>query len=789
MTMRLPQALFRLLLGRRLPVTSGTLRVSGCHEPVTIRRDAYGIPHIEASSDEDAWYGLGFCQAQDRSFQLETLVRVGRGTLAALIGPAGLRVDRLSRRIGYHRAAREQMAVLDARTCRALEAYARGVHAGRAHSRPAHEFVLLRAEPTPYSAVDVLAYLKMMSFSLSSNWDNELSRLQILRQDGPQALAALDPAYPEWHPVTAPPGAVAGQAIDRLAEDLACFQECVQPGGGSNNWALAGRGRPGVASRTASGRPILANDPHLDASLPPHWYLAHVCTPEWAVAGASFVGGPAFPAGHNGFAAWGVTAGFVDNTDLFLEEVGPDGCSVRQGDEYVPCEQIVEVIEVKGSEPVEEVVLITPRGPIIGPALGDEYGAISLRATWLDPRPARGLLDLHLVRSFDEFRQALYPWPATPQNVAYADASGAIGWQLMGDIPVRRKGAGALPLPGWDPEVGWEKEPVPLEQTPCLVDPACGYLATANTRPTPEGEGPFWGVDFINGYRLARIVEALDARHDWDIAAVQALQLDQVCLPWREMREIVLAAPATTIEARHALAMLGAWDGVLRADSPAAALYEMFVSEMAQRVARAVAPQAGTWALGTGTSPLVRHTLMLAQRLGHLVRLLREQPEAWFPRPWPEEMSDALGAAYRALQERYGPDPARWAWGRIRPLILRHPLGARKPLDRVFNLGPIPLGGDTYTVNQAGAELTNPTAGVMAIASLRMVVDVGEWENSRFSLPGGQSGNPLSPHYDDLLPFWECGEGVPIAWEKEAVAEATREALRLEPDQDGSVFA
>ena len=249
-------------------------------------------------------------------------------------------------------------------------------------------------------------------------------------------------------------------------------------------------------------------------------------------------------------------------------------------------------------------MLITPRGPIIGPALGDEYGAISLRATWLDARPARGLLDVHRVHSFGEFRQALYPWPATPQNVVYADASGAIGWQLMGDIPIRRKGSGALPLPGWDPEVGWEEEPVSLEQTPCLVDPACGYLATANTRPTPEGEGPFWGVDFINGYRLARIIEALDARHDWDVEAVQALQLDQVCLPWREMREVVLAVPAATTETRRAQAMLGAWDGVLRADSPAAALYEMFVSEMAQRVARAAAPRAGAWALGSGTSPL-----------------------------------------------------------------------------------------------------------------------------------------------------------------------------------------
>jgi penicillin amidase len=786
--MNLAQHIFRLLLGRRLPVTDGILCVSGCREPIVIGRDLYGIPHIVANNEEDGWYGLGFCQGQDRSFQLETQVRIGRGTLAALIGRKGLGIDRLSRRIGYYRAAGEQLAVLDPRACRTLEAYARGVNAGRDHAPPAHEFALLRARPTPYTAADVLAHLKMVSFSLASNWDNEISRLQILSQDGPQALLALDPAYPEWHPVTAPPGATAGKALDRLSKDLAYFQEYVKPGGGSNNWAIAGRGRDGVTPRTATGRPILANDPHLGSTLPPHWYLAHIRTPEWSVAGASFVGGPAFPAGHNGFAAWGVTAGFVDNTDLFLEEIGPDGCSVREGDTYIACERRVEIIEVKGKDAVEEVVLITPRGPIIGPALGDEYGAISLRATWLDPRPARGLLDIHRVRSFDEFRHALYPWPATAQNLVYADTSGVIGWQLMGDIPVRRKGSGALPLPGWDPEVGWEDEPVPLEQTPCLLDPACGYLATANTRPTREGEGPFWGVDFIAGYRLGRIVEALEARHDWDVDAVLALQLDQMSLPWREMREAVLAAHDTGPETQQALAMLSAWDGVLRADSPAAALYEMFVSEMAQRIVRTAAPKAGTWALGRGTSAPVRHTLMMAQRLSHLVRLLREQPEDWFSRfdgqeaPWSQEIAAGLRKAYQALDKRYGPDPARWAWGQIRPLILKHPMGARKPLGSIFNLGPIPLGGDSYTVNQAGTDLTEPTKSVLATASLRMVIDVGEWENSRFSLPGGQSGNPLSPHYADLLPFWKRGRGVPIAWSAQAVKEATRKTLRLEPE-------
>ena len=227
--MHLAKILFRLLLGRRLPTIQGTLHVPGLHHPLTIRRDAYGIPTIDAAGDEDAWYGLGFCQGQDRSFQIETIQRVGRGTLAALIGPEGLPADRLSRRIGYARAAREQWAVLDPDVQRVLEAYSRGVNAGRTSGsrRAAHAYTLLRARPTPHTPLDCLAYLKVMAFVMASNWSNELARLQILRQDGPEALAALDPAYPAWHPVAAPPGATAGPAIDRLAEDVAALRASV----------------------------------------------------------------------------------------------------------------------------------------------------------------------------------------------------------------------------------------------------------------------------------------------------------------------------------------------------------------------------------------------------------------------------------------------------------------------------------------------------------------------------------------------------------------------------------
>ena len=288
-TVQAMRALVRLL-GRRLPRTSGTLRVAGIHDALRIRRDGWGIPHIDASSEADAWFGLGFCHAQDRAFQLETLLRVGRGTLSAMVGSGGLAADRMSRRLGFARVAAAQLELIDDDVKAAAEAYVRGINQGLAAglSRRPHEFVLLRARPTPWQVTDVLAFAGLQAFALGANWDMELARLKILAEDGPEALRALDHAYPADHPLSVPVAAAAGPAMDRLADDLAAFASAAPSPGGSNNWAIAG-------ARTASGVPLLANDPHLAARLPAPWYLAHLRCPEWEVAGASFVGGPVLP--------------------------------------------------------------------------------------------------------------------------------------------------------------------------------------------------------------------------------------------------------------------------------------------------------------------------------------------------------------------------------------------------------------------------------------------------------------------------------------------------------------
>lgn len=276
-------------------------------------------------------------------------------------------------------------------------------------------------------------------------------------------------------------------------------------------------------------------------------------------------------------------------------------------------------------------------------------------------------------------------------------------------------------------------------------------------------------------------MEALAQRDGWDVQSSLRLQLDEVSMPWREIREVLLAVEASTEEARFGLELLRTWDGVVAASSAAATVYEAFMTEMWQRIAASRAPRSTDFALGRGFTELLPSSTFAAGRISTLVRRLREQPDGWFDRSWPEVMADALGGVVARLRRERGPEPSTWAWGQVRQLTLQHPLGRIAALAPVFNRGPFPYGGDGNTVSQAASSIRRFGAGPGAIASLRMVVDIGEWEEARFSMPGGQSGNPMSPHYDDLLPFWLRGEGVPIAWSSDAVEKAARQSLRLLP--------
>jgi penicillin G amidase len=763
-------------LGRRLPVTEGELSLEGLHAPVTIRRDAYGVPYIDAGSDYDAWFGIGFCHGQDRAFQLEMMLRSVRGTLSEVVGPDGLAVDRLSRRVGFRRAADEHFACFDDDVRLMLVAYADGVNAGREHgsTRRPHEFTILRMSPSQWEPADALGYLKLMSMVMSTNWAEELARYQILIRDGIEALDVLEPGNSDSHSVTNPPGATAvAHTVELMDEAREVLRELGIDAGGSNGWVLNG-------SRTQSGRPILANDTHLSATLPTHFYLAHVRTPEWGQVGASFVGSPGFFLGHNGHAAWGITISGADNTDLFLEDIGPDGASVREGDEWVACEVREEHIRVKGADDLIERVLITPRGPIVGPALDGRPTAISMSAVWLQNHPFRTVFQAHRWNSFEDFDEATNHHPNVALNILYADETGDIGWKLAGNLPVR-SGTGALPLPASDPDNHWESDLRPPDDRLRIRNPDAGYIASANNRPIPDSEDAGIGIDFQEGFRITRIDELLTSRDDWEPQDMWMLQLDDVSLPWRELKPVIEATQPVDDDSRVAQLMLLRWDGHVAPASTSASLFETFVTTLIKKVVERAAPVSYTWALGDGGVRGFSGNMFGVIRMNQVIRLATEQPRGWFDSGWNSVIANSMGDGLRMLRFRHGYHTRRWNWGRVRPLEIRHRAGIG-PLAPVFNRGPYAIPGDAYTVHAAGVNYLEPLdKGVRSIATARTVIEIGDWDNAGFVLLGGQSGNPMSPHYDDQIQTWLQGRGITIPWSPTAVEEVVEKTLILNP--------
>jgi penicillin amidase len=771
------KALLHGVLGARPARVEGVIDGAGVTAEVTVRRDAHGVPYIDAQNDADAFYALGFCQGQDRGFQLELLARAARGTLAALVGAEMLPVDQLSRRVGFARIAAAQFAAQDAWTRSLLACFARGVNDGRGRGPRAHEYALLLRDPEPYTATDGLAVVQLFSFLLSTNWDAELARLRVLLADGAEALEDIDPGADASGLEEFP--ARLRDDLRALADALTAERARAAPlagtSAGSNAFGLAG-------ARTTTGRPILACDPHLGPTLPALWYLAQARTPEWTVRGAFLVGQPVPSFGHNDRVAWGLTAGHVDNTDLFVEVVHADGARVRDGDGWTACTVREERIAVRGGRDVTERVLETPRGPVVTPALGGEGPALSLRATWM----RAGAFDWYkLVRARDvPSATALFrAHPGASEARVFADVDGRIARKHVGDAPLRDGHHGTLPAPGWRVGAAWREETVPFEAMPGESDPPRGFVVTANNR--PPGASVWLGGDFLDPHRHDRLTEALSARDRWSVDDAVALQSDRRTTLWPSVRAAVLAALANARgEAAVAREMLTAWDGDVGPASAAASVYALLLAGLARALVMDRAPRAGDWALGEGINGLLPRGAFPLRRLSHLARCVNEQPEGFFVgRGWPAVIAAEAGRAVGTLRARCGDDPARWSWGAARPLVLVHTLGAKPPLDGVFNLGPYAFGGDATTVSQASMDFRDPFGPVIGLPNLRMVLDVGAWDDARWALAGGQSGNPFSAHYDDLAARWARGETVRLAWSEARVREVTVATLTLRPDE------
>lgn len=790
-------------LRRPIPRTNGTLTLPGLRHTVRIHRDRWAIPHMYAESNEDLFAALGYTHAQDRLWQMELNRRTGFGMLAEIFGPIAVSSDRFVRVLGFGRMAHRDVGMLDDETRTLVEAYLRGVNGFiETHAtRLPVEFTVLRFAPRPWEAADIVVWSKVMALNLSENWMLELLNARIAAKLGNERARELIPHYPPDGPVVVPQGIhynpELGQASFQAIENAAPFLGI--PGDqGSNAWVVAGQ-------RSTSGRPLLANDPHLNVSIPSIWYEAHLEGGDFAVAGVTMPGTLGVVIGHNARIAWGVTNGMTDVQDLYIEQIHPDD-PLRYAckGEWERVEVVREELKVKGQASPEVVeVRLTRHGPIIDDIAtppqtpltpkvnGRPREALAIRWTALEPLPPlqRALLDLNRARNWGEFRSAIAGWTVPAQNFVYADVEGNIGYALGGWVPIRVQGDGNFPVPGWSGEYEWQGY-IPPDQLPATLNPTEGFAVTANNRNAGDGyhyHHPLHAA-WLNGYRAARIRTMIEQTPQHDPQSFTQMHQDLLSLPGLQIAHLVGQLYCTDVIEQQAQGLLHSWDGILNAESVAGTIYDGMRYHLLREVYREIeevhrAPAAlGAFASIPAYSYLDRALPMVLSRATK--GIVHDTPDPWLGngRTWRNVLAKSFTATIKDLRHTLGNDPRTWRYGRIHSLTLRHPLGSVPGLTQLFNRGTWPTGGDIDTVSQAYTPRDLVAGPIYVAPSVRMICDVGNWDNSQSVYPGGQSGHPGSRHYNELSAAWLGGTYHPMFWKRTTVERETSAVLVLEAE-------
>jgi penicillin G amidase len=754
-------AAWHWLARRPLPQQRGTIELGGLEGRVRVRRDRWGVPHIEADAHADLYFAEGFVHGQDRLWQMDFYRRVVDGRVAAMAGEDGLPIDRLMRTLGIRRIAEREEASLDPRLRALLERFCEGVNAAAAAATALpFEMQLLRLDFKPWRPVDVLGLGKLLAFGLSTNWERELLRADMLRALGPELTARLDPTYPADNPIVTQEawsgdGLAIVEQIDAVRRSMGLAAEA----SGSNNWAVSG-------SLSATGSPLIAGDPHLPPSMPGIWYQVGLRHGDRFVRGASLPGLPGVYMGQNNDVCWTFTNVMADVQDLFVERI--EGDTYLFEDEWRPLQTVREEIAVKGrSEPVALDVRVTHHGPIVNEALGaddDEPLALSWQALY-EPTAFAGMFELLEIGSGPELVAKLDGHTAPASNLIWADRHGSIGYKLIGRLPRRRGGCPDLPKPGWSGEFEWEGT-IPYDELPQKVDPESGYLVTANNRIVGDEYPHHITSEWLDGFRAKRIEQLLGQSDKHSIDGFEAMQSDNLSLPGIEAaRRLGRLSPRGQREL-SAVERLRSWDGRLDPDTIAGTIYQAFLLRLAREVARAAIGDrdlSERW-LDRADNGFTPHITSPWRWHSHLMRLWEEGDEELVGRPWDELVLEALAGALDDLEERFGPDPEGWRWGHVHEMEFPHPLGEANPLLRRLLNRRLRAGGAQETVSQIAYDPNNPYKAVWA-PSWRMVADPTDPDRSRWQMFTGQSGHPASRHYDDLQADWLEGRTQPMAGE------------------------
>ena len=783
-------ALLAVLLWYRqasLPVHEGTFIVTGLQQPVRIERDEHGIPTIVAANERDATFALGYVHAQDRLWQMEMNRRIAAGRLAEVLGEPALDTDKFLRTIGIARTAQSIYQNLDAEHRDFLDAYAAGVNAylsKRGGPLPPEFFLTRAPKPEPWTPADSIGWSLMMAWDLARySYSRELRRLQLAQRF---SVAEINDFYPPYPGDSAPATADYAEMYRLLGIKATSVTALTPPAFafgdgealGSNNWVVSGK-------RTVSGKPMVANDPHLGLTTPSVWYFAGLQAPGLRVMGATLPGVPGVVLGRNDRIAWAFTNTGVDQQDLYLERINPE-----QADEYQTPEgwarfaTRIEHIRVKGSDDVELTVRETRHGPVISGLTSVEKGfkqpqfALALRWSALEPSDTTiaAIRALNKARNIDQAERALGAFQIVTQSALIADVDGKTGMVVTGRIPMRDRANdlhGLVPAPGWDARYDWRGY-VPAEQAPRMRDPANGLIVTANHKVVSSKYAHHLTYDWFLPYRAQRVEQLLEARGKHDVGTFKTIQADVTSFAARDMWALVKDAQPQTEAGRDALARLAAWDFQMKRDAPEPLIYHAWMRELKHRI---FADD-----LGALTDDFVDQ----AELTSTLLHVLSGGAKA---RDWCDDRSsgqrfetcrtlasDALDASVTQLTQASGRDVAGLRWGDAHRATGEHrPMSSVPGLSRLFELR-IAYPGDTHTVNVGAlSHRTEAPFSTRHTATLRAIYDFAALEsNSVWVGSSGQVGNPFSDLYGSMQHLWRDVLYLPMR------PPSAREAMTLE---------
>lgn len=808
-----------IYIGQVLPQTSGSMSVPGLQAQAFVARDALGVPHITAQTTHDVFFTQGYVTAQDRLFQMEFNRSVAGGRLASVFGAGDknslISADEFLRTLDFYQGAQSEFNRIDPAVRTELQAYADGVNAyitSHQNTLPL-EFTILGVKPAPWTPLDSLAYGRVVSFSLDNSWFIKYTRALIVAKAGPGAANALFPAYPEMNPTllmgvnTAAPvtastsGALgatssavatispAQQALyartpDAIMQGAQVVHDLLAPirdSVGSNDWVVDG-------SRTATHMPLLANDPHLGIRMPSIWYEIALTGAGLNVIGFSFPGDPGIVIGHNDHIAWGVTNVGADNSDLYLETLdqkGHPGQYLYNG-QWLPLTTQRQTITVRGGKSVTFTATSTIHGPIINGVVSDVKSMAPMALKWTALQPEytfQGFFQLDYATNWRQFQDAVSKiWIS--QNFVYADTLGNIGYRMSGVLPLRPAANELGPVDGASAQFEWSGY-IDQADMPTLYNPPTHIIATANQQIVPTNYPFYVSNNWDQGYRARRIDDLLANATNLTVADYERIQADVVSVPATIMApRFITAGQAAGGVSGKAAALLQGWNGAMTRDSVAASVYEVAMGNLARETIEPV--------IGKKLYAVFQSNVDASQIYSVIIALAQEPQAPFFGVQSPSNalnardvaLAKALTDAYTQLSQSHGADTSKWTWGTLHTATFEHPLATVSPLNLIFGVDPVGRPGDSVTVSVGGDgdySADPPSYAQHTVSSMRQIIDLSNFDNSLWITTTGESGQPFSAHYKDMVPLWDQVKYQQMAFSPGTLAKQTADVLTLTP--------